>query len=164
MKEVNSQAILARLTEAAGVASSGALSGILGVSSQAVYDAKKKEKIPDSWIRIVAEQTGVSADWLFFGRGPMRPGEASPIEQDAAPASGAALCGRCVKLEEKLEKMEQQRDELALENRQWAVKMEHVLRENGDLRERCATLAGQQKISPPEGPFRKAANTPSNEL
>ena len=69
MKDTTPQEILVRLMAATGVASEAALSAPLGVSSQAVYDARKRGKIPDSWIRIIAEQFNVSADWLFFGRG-----------------------------------------------------------------------------------------------
>ena len=72
MKDTTPQAILARLLQAVGVPTEAALSGPLGVSSQAIYDARRRGKIPDAWIRIIAENYSVSADWLFFGRGPMR--------------------------------------------------------------------------------------------
>jgi Predicted transcriptional regulator len=69
MKDTTTQAILVRLLEATGATSEAALSGPLGVSSQAIYDARRRGKIPDSWIKIIAEKFDVSADWLFFGRG-----------------------------------------------------------------------------------------------
>lgn len=72
MKDTTTHAILARLLQATGVPTEAALSGPLGVSSQAIYDARRRGKIPDAWIRIIAENYAVSADWLFFGRGPMR--------------------------------------------------------------------------------------------
>lgn len=72
MKDTTPQAILARLLQAAGVPTEAALSGPLGVSSQAIYDARRRGKIPDAWIRIIAENYSVSADWLFFGRGSMQ--------------------------------------------------------------------------------------------
>ncbi|WP_368491869.1 LexA family transcriptional regulator [Desulfovibrio piger] len=72
MKDTTPQSILARLLQAAGVPTEAALSGPLGVSSQAIYDARRRGKIPDAWIRIIAENYSVSADWLFFGRGSMQ--------------------------------------------------------------------------------------------
>lgn len=94
MKDTDPQAVLARLLRAAGVSSEGALSGPLGVSTQAVYDARRRGKIPDAWIRTVAEKCEVSADWLFFGRGPMRPGAAGGpalLSRAAATADGELL-------------------------------------------------------------------------
>ncbi len=86
MKDSTPQAVLARLLQAAEVPTEAALSGPLGVSSQAIYDARRRGKIPDSWIRIVAEKFAVSADWLFFGRGPMR------VEENKENLHASAEC------------------------------------------------------------------------
>lgn len=98
MQGTTVQALLARLVEATGVPSEAALSGPLGVSSQAIYDARRRGKIPDSWVRIVAEQFDVSADWLFFGRGTrsVRKGELQPsstcdVELKLIPMAEARL-------------------------------------------------------------------------
>lgn len=98
MQGTTVQALLARLVEATGVPSEAALSGPLGVSSQAIYDARRRGKIPDSWVRIVAEQFDVSADWLFFGRGTrsIRKGELQPsstcdVELKLIPMAEARL-------------------------------------------------------------------------
>lgn len=95
--------------------------------------------MPPAWVQSYAEISGVSSDWLFFGRGPMRPSDlteqpmpATRIAALAAPdPSSLAACPRCAKLEAKLEKVEAQRDELAQENRQ-------LWKENGEYRERLA--------------------------
>ncbi len=53
----------------------------IGITPQSVNGARKRGKVPPDWVQSVAEKTGVSSDWLFFGRGPMRwgsEGEASP--------------------------------------------------------------------------------------
>lgn len=89
MKDTTVQGLLARLVEAAGVASEAALSGPLGVSSQAIYDARRRGKIPDSWVRVVAEQFDVSADWLFFGRGGKSPTE--PLSGQSATSCDVEL-------------------------------------------------------------------------
>jgi hypothetical protein len=72
MKDTTPQSILARLLQAAGVPTEAALSGPLGVSSQAIYDARRRGKIPDAWIRIIAENYSVSADWLSLAEAPCR--------------------------------------------------------------------------------------------
>ena len=62
------QELLARLMEAARVDSPALLAKCLAVSTQAVYDAKRRSKVPDSWVRIIAEKFAVSSNWLFFGQ------------------------------------------------------------------------------------------------
>ena len=56
-----------RLLEATSCHNSKQLADFLGVVPQSVYDARKKGRVPDAWIRTIAERTGTSADWLFFG-------------------------------------------------------------------------------------------------
>ncbi len=71
----------------------------------------------------------------------MRPGEKIPEpEHHQQPVASSGECARCVKLEAKLEKMEEQRDELAAENR-------NLWKENGELREKCARL--EERIDKP---------------
>lgn len=53
MKDITSQDILARLVLATSSSSEAALAGPLQVSTQAIYDARRRGKIPDAWIRIV---------------------------------------------------------------------------------------------------------------
>lgn len=64
-----STALVERLVKATPGGSVASLADLLGVSTQAIYNAKNKGKIPKSWIIDVAEKTGASADWLLFGRG-----------------------------------------------------------------------------------------------
>lgn len=62
-----SQEILARLLVATGSKNEAGMAAALGISSQAVYSAKNKGKIPPAWIFLAAERFGVSADWIYFG-------------------------------------------------------------------------------------------------
>lgn len=73
MEDASWNEILMRLYEATGTKTDAALATALGLSHQAVYSAKSKSKIPPSWIYEAARRYAVSADWLFFGRGPMYP-------------------------------------------------------------------------------------------
>lgn len=58
-----------RLIAATGGKSVSSLAGVLGTSPQAIYNARNKGNIPKAWYIVVAEATGVSADWLLTGKG-----------------------------------------------------------------------------------------------
>lgn len=75
MKDTTTEIILLRMKEALSAKSDSELGRMLGVSQQAVSNAKANNKLPDSWVRIAAERYNLCTDWLFFGRGPMRPEE-----------------------------------------------------------------------------------------
>ncbi|NCU32709.1 MAG: hypothetical protein EOM23_07250 [Candidatus Moranbacteria bacterium] len=79
MKEKNK---LSRLFEATGANTDKEFAEKIGISPQAVYEAKRRNKIPDAWIKITAEKTGISADWLFFARGPKRLTEQEHLEEE----------------------------------------------------------------------------------
>lgn len=64
-EDATAPALIDRLVAATSGKSVASLAELLGVSTQAIYNAKNKCKIPKSWIVDVAEQTGVSADWLL---------------------------------------------------------------------------------------------------
>lgn len=59
--------MLRRLVDAAGAKNESALAAAIGISHQAVYNAKKKGVIPPAWVHAIAVRFGVSTDWLFFG-------------------------------------------------------------------------------------------------
>lgn len=70
-EDATAPALVDRLVSATRGKSIASLAELLVVSTQAVYNAKNKCKIPKGWIIDVAEQTGVSADWLLTGKGAM---------------------------------------------------------------------------------------------
>lgn len=61
------EARFVRILEAAKAANDSDLARILGIHPSSVGAAKKRQQIPTGWIEKVAEDFGVSADWLFFG-------------------------------------------------------------------------------------------------
>ena len=80
---------LDRLLQGAGLRRDSQLAEILGVSPQAVSQARRKGKIPDGWVLKVAAQFGLSTDWIFFGRGEA---SAGAVQNAQAPeAHGNAL-------------------------------------------------------------------------
>jgi len=66
-RQEKAEAILRRLMDAAGAKNESALAAAIGISHQAVYNAKKKGVIPPAWVHTIAVRFGVSTDWLFFG-------------------------------------------------------------------------------------------------
>jgi hypothetical protein len=59
---------------------------MVGVSQQAIYNARNGNKLPDAWVRRAALQFNLSADWLLFGTGSMyREGAQSP---EVTPEAG----------------------------------------------------------------------------
>jgi phage repressor protein C with HTH and peptisase S24 domain len=68
MEDTTWSAILERLLVALHANSEAALGPKLGISSQAIYNAKKKQQVPPAWVFQAAKTYGVSADWIFFGR------------------------------------------------------------------------------------------------
>lgn len=168
--------MLDRLFEATNSSTEVALAARLGISSQSIYNAKKKKQIPPNWIFEVSKTFGVSSDWLFFGRGPMRPGEPAPepqtpAEQPVIPTKTAEHCPRCERLEEKLEEMEKERREKDKELRELSAELRVVSAENrdlwienGNLRVICATLEERQKTCCPEDIFKTTRATLPNEI
>ena len=83
----NPKHILARLKQAAQCPSDATLAVFLGISHQALSRARGNDKVPSAWIPLVAEKTGVSTDWLFFGRGSMYPEQQSSTRANLTPSS-----------------------------------------------------------------------------
>lgn len=131
------EAKLKRLFTALGVHSDSELARALGITPPSVASAKQKRQMPIGWIEKVSNISNFSMDWLYSGKGPMRLGENGTITRLLdEPELPPYVCARCMKLEEKLERVEEERRDLSLENRQ-------LWRENGHLRERVAQLEGQ---------------------
>ena len=133
MQDTTASAILLRLKNALAAKSDSELGRLLGVSQQAVSNAKNNYKLPDSWVRIAAERHNLCMDWIVFGRGPMCPGDDSGGEAAAAAGKGpsSSQCPHCATLEAELRAERDERRELSLENRR-------LWKENAELRERCA--------------------------
>ncbi len=61
--------VLDRLIQGAGLKRDSQLAALLGVTPQAVSQARRKGRIPDGWILKVASRFHLSTDWIFFGPG-----------------------------------------------------------------------------------------------
>lgn len=68
-ESISSEDVLDRIKEGIGAKADGEVAEALGVSKQAVYNARANNRVPDSWVRSIAvKYPGISTDWLFFGR------------------------------------------------------------------------------------------------
>ena len=76
-------AIYERLLKSSGAQNDSELARVLNISPQSVNGARKRGEVPPSWVQFYAETSGVSSDWLFFGRGPMRLSD-RPIDYQVA--------------------------------------------------------------------------------
>lgn len=85
--ESDSNAILDRLLSGAGLHRDAQLAALLGVSPQAVSQARRKRKIPEGWVVKIAQQCGLSMDWLMFGKGD----EPTPAAQVSPAAASSAV-------------------------------------------------------------------------
>jgi len=86
MKSV--KAVLDRLASVLGTTSGNQLAEALGVSPQAVSSWKSRESVPYAQCVEVAEQHGISLDWLLTGVGSMSRDMATPNlvrEESVAP-------------------------------------------------------------------------------
>jgi Bacteriophage CI repressor helix-turn-helix domain. len=127
-QDANVAHVIDRLIQATEGKSISALAGLLGVSHQAVYNAKNKGKIPKAWFVEIWEATGISVDWLLTGSGPTHQTSGEVAEEsEASRVTPPAACSRCEKLETELSKERDLNRELVAENRQ-------LWKENGDLR------------------------------
>ncbi|WP_027188694.1 LexA family transcriptional regulator [Desulfovibrio cuneatus] len=79
MNNSTPEKILERLMLATNARSEAALAAAIGISHQAVYNARNKGSVPPAWVFEVAKRFAVSTDWLFFGTGEMQPEVYSPI-------------------------------------------------------------------------------------
>lgn len=141
----------ARICQVTHTDKDAALAKILGIKAPSVAAAKKRQQIPTGWVEKIALQYGVSADWIFFGRGPMTiiEAEGGPPDEASRPQP-SHIAPRIDQLERELELERGERRELAAENRRLYQEKEvllrekaDVLRENGLLREKIARLEGE---------------------
>ena len=103
MKDASFTDVIERLMDATKTRNESALAAAIGITHQAVYNAKKKGNIPTSWVYEVAKKFSVSADWLFFGNQQSIAAQSlqndvpTPQNQDTVPAGipviGLASCG-----------------------------------------------------------------------
>lgn len=147
-----------RICEVVQTDKDAVLAKILDIKAPSVAAARKRQQIPTGWVEKIALKFNVSADWIFFGRGPMRISDLMTQEnlekresEDAGRGQAALVEQLDSKLERELELEREERRELAAETRrlyrekeQLLREKEELLRENGTLREKLARLEAER--------------------
>lgn len=92
------RAVLNRLKLGTNATSDSELARKLGVSQQAIYNARNTNKLPDAWIRKSANNFNLSTDWLYFGVGEVQraSGNFSNKKIEHAPPNSAQLPAQIV--------------------------------------------------------------------
>ena len=139
--------LASRLKIVRGKRSAKEFATLMGCSMQTIYRYEWGDRVPDErFLQELAEKTGTSLDWLK--------GDSSdhiiPVENAPRKKASPSVKQYCLELEARLEKtelrvesLEDERRELAAENRRLYQEKEDVLRENGLLREKIARLEGE---------------------
>jgi hypothetical protein len=77
--------LLGKIKQVLGVRSDVGVARALGYSQSFLSAAKKKKQIPSSWLIQVAQDKGVSLDWLVFGVAPANRTASTPVGKHAVP-------------------------------------------------------------------------------
>lgn len=118
------------------------LAKVLEILPQSVSAARKRQQIPTGWVEKLSEQYRISADWIFFGRGPMRPFWEEEEKKPFLTAVNQSIsgCARCRELEDECRQERHERREVSAENRQLHNEVKQLLRENSELKAELADL------------------------
>lgn len=65
-----------RLCQAVGASKDIELASALGIKQPSVASARDRKQIPSKWIIAISDKYGISSDWILYGTGSMRRGEA----------------------------------------------------------------------------------------
>lgn len=149
MKGASLDTVLRRLMEGTKSKSLSALGPALGVTSQAIYDAKKRGKIPERWIAIAVTKYGMDAESL-------RAEDDSVFEPSIAVEQPEIKQDYLLKILENLSaELAAEREERRAtneENRQLHRDKAELLREIGDLRAKVARLEeGKNRLAVANG-------------
>lgn len=137
MKGASLDTVLRRLMEGTKSKSLSALGPALGVTSQAIYDAKKRGKIPERWIAIAVTKYGMDAESLMAE-------EDASFEPHVAIEQPEQKQDYLLKILENLStELATEREErrtISAENRQLHRDKAELLKEVGELRATIARL------------------------
>lgn len=144
--------LASRLKIVRGKRSAKDIAALMGCSMQTIYRYEWGVRVPDEqFLQELAEKTGTSLDWLKGDNLDHDTPVKNPPRRKASPSARQycmELEARLEKTEQKVEALEDERRELAAENRRLYQEKEDVLRENCLLREKIARLEGEHRKSP----------------
>lgn len=79
------EVILDRLKRATGAESDSDFARALSKSPQAIDAARTRNSIPSKWVTTISGKYEFSADWLWYGTGPMKRGGERGVAEEGAP-------------------------------------------------------------------------------
>jgi hypothetical protein len=88
---VSAAAMVTRMQEAVNVKTDVELTAILGLGGNAVSNWRNRNSAPYAYCASLAEEFGVSMDWLVFGKGPRRAARAAETVTARTTISGDGL-------------------------------------------------------------------------
>jgi len=112
----------------------------LKLGQSAVSSAKTRGNVPPIWIETIAKEYNISANWLFFGEGPMKRGEDPGQAQAPQEATPAQAPGGM-----ELDELRQDNRELRQDNRELRLENKELRQENRDLRNENRQLRESKK-------------------
>jgi len=143
MKDETADMILDRMHKAIGSTADNALAKVLGVSAQAVSEARRKQKVPPAWAITLAKQYQVSLDWLLLGTGPMKPDAQAPHTDEDTAFFAPIVAESDLTLEAKVAELEAKNTALETEN---AALKESRASKDELLQEKEETLAAYRQL------------------
>ncbi len=124
MSKVDSAALVDRLQVVVGAKDDTELSRLVGQKRSTVGNWRNRGSIPCTDCGEVAEEKGISLDWLLTGVGPMRRGDSSDAEPPTNPREQALLA-----LWRELDEDAQREIQLAAEEKKRLKTLEQRLQE-----------------------------------
>lgn len=76
--------VVRRIKAAANIQTDSELAAFLGIKKPSVSAARKKGKVPATWVDKVSEKLAINRHWLLYGRGHPRV-RITPVELEANP-------------------------------------------------------------------------------
>ena len=137
MEDAKFDSVLMRIASVTKSIKPKDLAKILEITPAAVSKALTQRRIPKTWYNTLVTKYNLSHSWLMFGDDIDEPLETGPTALAVRAFEEAPItCIRCAKLEEKLDRVEFQRDELIDEVRK-------LWKENSDLKDMVGKLNGE---------------------
>lgn len=133
-----------------GTTSRRAFANKLDIQESTLRNYEAGSSLPNAdLLQNICKKLRIHPVWLLMGEGPMWSKDLQSSEPQTRlmekPTESIGQCARCAKMEEKIERLEDERRELNTENRGLWKKNEQLIREIAELREVCATLKERQK-------------------
>lgn len=163
MEDAKFESILMRIASVTKSIKPKDLARILEISPAAVSKALTQHRIPKTWYNTLVTKYNLTHSWLMYGDGTNEEVETgSEALAVKAFEEYPVACPRCARLEEKLDRVESQRDDLFDEMRQLWKENSSLKDQIGKLNAELALLKNDQSstTASAQSPMAGASGTP----